>query len=141
LKKRIRELKVSLSPKPLFVEPLLMIVLDKFPEGVNGSSSKFTRDVKLLMGVRKYVAKIINKIIDIIMEAMKIATEASVMARRLCSLKEFLQKVLQTDEQFYKNVVSTFLTRMSSTDELTILNQDFRSKKILNQIRLVGSGG
>jgi hypothetical protein len=73
----------------------------------------------MLMGVRKYVTENINKRLRIIMEALEISIEAGVMTGRVCSLKEFLQKDLQTDEHFYKNVVSTFIARISSMDDIT----------------------
>jgi hypothetical protein len=59
-----------------------MIVPDEFPEQVTGSSSKVTRDAKLLMGVRKYVVENINKRLGIIMEALDISIEAGVMTRK-----------------------------------------------------------
>jgi len=52
------------------------------------------------------------------MEALKIDIKAGVMTGRVRSLKEFLQKDLQTDEHFYKNVVSTFIARISSMDNI-----------------------
>jgi hypothetical protein len=103
---------------------------------VTKSSSKVTRAAKLLMGVRKYVVENINKILGIIMEALEIAIEAGVMTGRVCSLKEFLQKDLQTDEHFYKNAVSTFVARISSMDELTRWKQYFPSKNRLKQIQV-----
>jgi hypothetical protein len=88
------------------------------------------------MGVRKYVVENINKRLGIIMEALEIAIEAGVMTGRVCSLKEFLQKDLQTDEHFYKNAVSTFIARISSMDELTRWKQDLPSKNRLKQIQV-----
>jgi hypothetical protein len=52
------------------------------------------------MGVRKHFAENINKRLGIIMEALEISTEADVMKGRVCSLKEILDKYLQTDEHF-----------------------------------------
>jgi hypothetical protein len=66
LKKRVRELEVSLSPKPLFAEPLSMIVPKEVPKEMVGSNSKVTRATKLLMGIRRYVAENIDKRLDII---------------------------------------------------------------------------
>jgi hypothetical protein len=53
------------------------------------------------------------------MEDLDIAIEAGGMAGRVCSIKEFLQKDLQTNEHFHKNVVSSFVARISSMDKLT----------------------
>jgi hypothetical protein len=64
---------------------------------VTGSSSKVTRAAKMLMGVRKYVSKNIKKRLGIIMEALQISIEASVVTGQIHLLKDFLQKDLQTD--------------------------------------------
>jgi hypothetical protein len=53
LKKRIRELEEALTPKPLFAEPLAMMVPEEFPEEMVGSTSKVTKATKLLIGVQK----------------------------------------------------------------------------------------
>jgi hypothetical protein len=52
LKKRIREIEVSFTPKPLFVKPLSMIVPHDFPKKVTRSSSKVSRVAKMMMVVR-----------------------------------------------------------------------------------------
>ena len=87
LKKRIRELEVSLNPRPLCVDPLSIMVSEKFPEGVTKSNSKVTKFVKLLMGVIKYVVENIDKRLGIIMEALAIATKVGVMTGRVFSLE------------------------------------------------------
>jgi len=55
LKKRIRELEVALSLRPLIVDPFSLMVSHKLPKEVTGSSSKVTKVAKLLMSVKKYV--------------------------------------------------------------------------------------
>jgi hypothetical protein len=70
------------------------MIPDEFHKEVTGSSSKVTKDAKLLMDIRKYVAKNINKILSIILEAWEISMDVGVMTGRICSLKEYLQKYL-----------------------------------------------
>jgi len=61
-----------------------MIFQNEFHKQVSGSSSKVTKTTKLLRGVKKYLAKKINKKLGIIMEAVDISIEAGIMMRRVC---------------------------------------------------------
>jgi hypothetical protein len=67
-----------------------MKVLYEFSNQVTRSISKVTRDVKILLGVRKSVSKNINKRLDIIMEDLDISIKVDVMIGRVHSLKELL---------------------------------------------------
>jgi hypothetical protein len=59
LKRRISELEDTLSPKPLFVEPLAIISPDQMPPSTPGTSTQVRKATKLLSRVRLYVTKIL----------------------------------------------------------------------------------
>jgi hypothetical protein len=108
LKQRIKELEATLMPRPLFPEPLNTIqptlVLEDIPESNNkckGSSS-------LLQAIRKYVGDAIQKRIDLIQEIWDLAQSVSNFLTRITNFKEYLQKDLENDEGFYKDIVGTF---------------------------------
>jgi hypothetical protein len=134
LKKTIRELEDALNPKPLFAKPLVMMVLEEFPKETARSSSKVTKDAKLLVGVRRYVAKNIDKKLSIMWESWKIVFEAGAIDGRIHALKEYLQEALLNDEHFYKNAVSTFMVRISIMDDIVRWKQDMPSKSGIKQI-------
>jgi hypothetical protein len=118
LKKRIRELEEALTPNMLFVEPLAMMVIEEFPEEMTRSTSKVTKATKLLIGVKIYVVENIDKRIDIMHEAWEITVEDDVISKMIHSLKQYLQEDQWNDEKLYKNVVSTFMVRISIMDDL-----------------------
>jgi len=68
LKNRISELEDPLSPRPLFVEPLSIIVPKTIPQGTPCISSKVKKNAKLLRGIRMYVANNINKCLNTILD-------------------------------------------------------------------------
>jgi hypothetical protein len=61
LKKIISEFEDTLSPRPLFVEPLSIVILEPIPKGTPKTYSKVKKVVGLLIGIKKYVAKNISK--------------------------------------------------------------------------------
>jgi hypothetical protein len=69
LKRRISELEDTLSPKPLFTEPLAIVAPDQMPQSTLGTSTWVNKATKLLSGVRLYVTENINKQLNIISEA------------------------------------------------------------------------
>jgi hypothetical protein len=62
--------------------------------------------------------------------------EVGAIVGRIHALKEYLQEDLQNDEHFYKNVVSTFMVRISIMDDLVRWKQDLPSKSRLKQIQV-----
>ena len=76
MKKRISELEDSLSPRPLFVEPLSIMVLEIVPQDTPGTSSKVIEVAKLLSGVRMYVAENINEWLNTILEVWEVGTNS-----------------------------------------------------------------
>jgi hypothetical protein len=77
LKKRVRELEVSLSPKPLFVEPLAMMVLRRRSlKKWLDQAPKSLKPQNFLIGIRRYVAENIDKRLGIMQEAWEIIVES-----------------------------------------------------------------
>ena len=99
-----------------------------------GSTSKVTKATKLLVGVKRYVAKNIDNRINIMREACEIVVEFGVIVGRIQTLKDYLQEDLRNDKNFYKNVVSMFMERISIMDNLERQKRDlpsnYRMKKI-----------
>jgi hypothetical protein len=69
VKKRIRKLEDALSPRPLFVEPLSIMVLETTPQGTPRTSSRVKKDAKFLSGVKMYIVEKRNKRLNTIIEA------------------------------------------------------------------------
>jgi hypothetical protein len=60
------------------------------------------------MVVRKYIGDNIQKMIALILEIWELATSSTTLSTRIVHFKEYLQKDLENDESFYKEVVGTF---------------------------------
>jgi hypothetical protein len=69
---------------------------------------KYKGSSSLLQAIRKYVGDAIHKIIDIIQEIWDLAQSIASFSSRIQNFKEYLQKDLENDEGFYREVVSTF---------------------------------
>jgi hypothetical protein len=108
LKEKIKELETTLIPKPLFVEPLTTIQPTLTLEDVQKATSKLKGSSSLLLAVRKYVGDGIQKRIDLIQEIWELAQSSTNFSMRIMHFKEYLQKDLENDEGFYKDVVGTF---------------------------------
>jgi hypothetical protein len=92
----------------LFVEPLTTIQPTLTLEDVPESNSKLKGSSSLLLAVRKYVGDGIQKRIDLIQEIWELAQSSTNFSMRIMHFKEYLQKDLENDEGFYKEVVGTF---------------------------------
>jgi hypothetical protein len=117
LKERIKELEKALIPKPLFVEPLTTIQPILTLKDVPKSSSKLRGSSNLLLVVRKYVGDGIQKRIDLILEIWELAQSSTSFSTRIMHFREYLQKDLENDEGFYKEVVGTFAEKVSSLSD------------------------
>jgi uncharacterized coiled-coil DUF342 family protein len=118
----------------LFPEPLntiqQTITLEYIPESINkckGSSS-------LLQTTRKYIGDKIHKIIDLIQEIWELAQGSTEFATRITNFKEYLQKYMENDEGFYKNVVSTFFSKVSILSNIHKREQNLPSNTQMKQI-------
>jgi arginyl-tRNA--protein-N-Asp/Glu arginylyltransferase len=63
-----------------------------------------------------------------------LATSSTSISARILNLKEYLQKDLENDEYFYKEVVNTFSARISSMSDAHRREQNLPSKVRLKQI-------
>jgi hypothetical protein len=97
-----------------------------------GSTSKVTKATKQLVGVKRYVAKNIDNRINIMHEACEIVVEFGVIVGRIQTLKDYLQEDLRND----KNVVSTFVERISIMDDIVKQKLNLPSKSRLKQIQV-----
>jgi hypothetical protein len=117
LKKRVKELEVAVVPTPLFPEPLSyvqpILELEEIPE----SNMKYKGSSSLFRDVRKYVGDTIQKWVDIIQEIWELAQNIVIFSSRIENFKEYLQKDLEIDEGFFKEVVNTFSAKVSSLNE------------------------
>jgi hypothetical protein len=67
--------------------------------------------------VRKYVGVGIQKIIYSIQEIWELAQSSTNFSTRIIHFKEYLQKDLENDEGFYREVVGTFSKKVSSLSD------------------------
>jgi hypothetical protein len=81
------------------------------------------------------VAENINTRLSIILKSWEIITDVGVMTGKIHFFRESLQKYLQNDKHFYKNVVNTFFVRVLNVDDLTRKREVFLSKNTLKQIQ------
>jgi hypothetical protein len=71
-----------------------------------------------LTTIRKYVGDNIKKRVTLILDDWELATSSTSISTRILNLKEYLQKDLENDEHFYKEVVNTFSARISSMNDI-----------------------
>jgi hypothetical protein len=93
LKRRITELEDTLSPKPLFAEPLAIVVPDQMPPSTPGTSIKVRKATKFLNGVRLYVTENINKRLTIISQAWEVTTSMRNLSQRIVQLNRIFAKI------------------------------------------------
>jgi len=127
-------LEAALIPKPLFVEPLNtmqpVLTLEDIPE----SRSKLKGSSILLVIVRKYVGDGIQKRIDLIHEIWELSQSSTNFSTRIMHFKEYLQKDIENDEGFYKEVAGKFPTKVSSLSDTHKREQNLLSSIQMNQI-------
>jgi hypothetical protein len=104
----------------LFVEPLTTIQPTLTLEDVPESNSKLKGSSSLLFTVRKYVGDGIQKRIDLIHEIWELAQSSTSFSTRIMHFRKYLQKDLENDECFYKEVVGTFVEKVSSLSDTHI---------------------
>jgi hypothetical protein len=92
----------------LFVEPLTAIQPTLTLEDILERNNKLKGSSSLLLAMRKYVGDGIQKRIDLIHEIWELAQSSTNFSTRIMHFREYLQKDLENDEGFYKEVVGTF---------------------------------
>jgi hypothetical protein len=127
LKEKIKELETTLILKTLFVDPLTTIQPTLTLEGVPEGSSKLKGSSSLLLAVRKYVGDGIQKTIYLIQEIWELAQIFTSFSSRIMHFKEYLQKDLENDEGFYKEVVGMFAQKVSSLSDTYIREHNLPS--------------
>ena len=105
-----------------------MVKFNDFP----AQSLKVNRMTKFLNGVCDYIIVNIKKRINVIFESWGILENSHKLNGRIRSLKVYLQVDLNNEEHFYVNVVSTFIERVSSMDDLKRKSEDLPNRNKLN---------
>jgi hypothetical protein len=105
-------------------------VLEDIPE----SSSRLKGASSMLTTIRKYVGDNIKKRVTLIFDIWELATSSTTLSTRILNFKEYLQKYLENDEHFYKEVVDTFSAKISSMNDVHRREQNIPSKVRLKQI-------
>jgi hypothetical protein len=88
----------------------------------------------LLTTIRKYIGDNIQKRISLILEIWELATSSTTLSSRILNFKEYLQKDLDNDEHFYKEVVGTFSAKVSNMNDVHRREKNLPSKIRLRQI-------
>jgi hypothetical protein len=118
----------------LFVEPLNTIQPTLTLEDILESNNKWKGSSSLLQAIRKYVGDEIQKRIDLIQEIWELAQSSTNFAARITNFKEYLQKDLENDEGFYKDIVGTFSAKVSSLSDIHRREKNLPSNIWMKQI-------
>jgi phage-related protein len=97
-------------------------------EDILESSLKVKRCFKFVETIIKYVGDNIKKRITLIIDIWELATSSTTLSTRILNFKEYLQKDLENDEHFYKEVVNTFSAKISSMNDVHRREQNLPSK-------------
>jgi hypothetical protein len=100
----VKELENSLLQRPLFFEPVVSIQPLYSLEDILEASSRLKGSSILLNTVRKYIGDNILEMIALILEIWELATSSTTLSTRIVHFKEYLQKDLENDEIFYKEL-------------------------------------
>jgi hypothetical protein len=106
-------LEKALIPKPLFVEPIIVVQPIHTLEDVPERSSKWRGSSSLLLAMRKYVGDGIQNRIALILEIRELEQSSPRFSTMIMHFKEYLQKELENDGGFYKEEVGMFTTKVS----------------------------
>ena len=97
--------------KPLFAKPLSIV------QPIEDSSSqcqKFVKTTHLLLGAYYFFVENINGKSDKISKAFEVLENSYNMGTCIHYFKEYLAADIKGDEEFYVNVVSTFMAKSTS---------------------------
>jgi hypothetical protein len=130
----VKELENTLLPRPLFVEAHCCYTTIVQSRGCTRNKLQIKRFIKFIDNVRKYIGDNIQKRIALILEIWELATSSTTLSTRVLHFKEYLQKDLENDESFYKEVVGTFLTKVLSLNDIHRREKNLPSKARLKQI-------
>jgi hypothetical protein len=127
LKERIKELECALMPPPIFLSPIATIQPGRNPNGTPESSLKLKGTSSLLVAVRRFVGENIKKRMSLILEAWDVGNNIISFGSKLNNLREYLQDDFNNEEGFYKDVVITFILKVSGMTELKRKEEDLPS--------------
>jgi hypothetical protein len=128
LKERVKELEYTLMPPPILASPLATIQPRTSYLKLKGTSS-------LLVAVRKFVEENIKKRMSLILEAWDIGSNIVSFGSKLNSFREFLQSDFKNEEGFYKDVVTTFILKVSNMTDLKRKEEYFPSPARVKQLK------
>jgi hypothetical protein len=128
LKERVKELEYTLMPPPILASPLETIQPRTSDLKLKGISS-------LLVAVRKFVEENIKKRMSLILEAWDIGSNIVSFGSKLNSFRDFLQSDFKNEEGFYKDVVTTFILKVSNMTDLKRKEEDFPSPARVKQLK------
>jgi hypothetical protein len=131
---KLKELEKSFLLRPLFVEPITSIQPFCRLEDVLETNSRLKGSSILLMASRKYIGDNIKRRIALILEIWELARNSTTLSTRVLHFKEHLQKYLENDERFYKEVVGTFLAKVLSLSDIHRREKNIPSKTRMKQI-------
>jgi hypothetical protein len=134
LNKRTKELEDALLPQPLFIEPIYVIKPLNVLEDTPKSGSRLKGASSLLTDIRKYVCYNMKKRATLILDIWELATSSTTLSTRILNFKEYLQKDLENDENFYKEYINTFFAEISSMNDVHEREKNLSSKVQLKQI-------
>jgi len=98
LKERIKELEKCFLPKPVFINPIIVIQPMCSLEDVQETSSGLKGSSSLLVAIRKYIGDNIKKRIALILLIWELATSLATFSIRVLYFKEYLKKYLESHE-------------------------------------------
>jgi hypothetical protein len=133
LKERIKELECALMPPPIFVSPIASIQSGRNPNGTPELKLKGTSS--LLAAIRRFVGENIKKRMSLILEAWDVGNNIVSFGSKLNNLREYLQADLNNEEGFYKDVVITFILKVSGMTELKRKEEDLPSPTRIKQLK------
>jgi len=135
LKQRVKELECDLMSPPIVSSPITSIqprkILDRTPK----SSSTLNGTSNLLVVVRHCVGENSKKRMSLILEAWDLAISFVSLSSRITNLREYLQANLANEEGFYKDVLITFVLKISCMTELGRKEEDFPSPTHVKQLK------
>jgi hypothetical protein len=85
--------------------------------------------------VRKYVKDEFKKRVDLIQEIWDLAQTTTIFSTRIPNLKEYLQNDLENNEEFYKESLNTFSSKVSSLTDIHRREKNLPSNTRMKHIK------
>jgi hypothetical protein len=91
--------------------------------------------LSLLVSNRKFVEENIKKRMSLILEVWDIGSNIIYFGSKMKIFIEFLQSDFKNEEGFYKDVVTTFILKVSNMNDLKTKQEDFPSHARVKQLK------